>query len=257
VIAIVTLLVVVVLSILITRVATIALAHTGLSRETARFQARSAFTGAGFTTSESERIVRHPVRRRIVMFLMLVGNAGLVTAVSSLILTFIHLGDDDGRLTVRIVLLAAGLVLLWAIGTSQWIDRHLSNAIDKALKRYTRVEVKDYASLIHLAEDYRLVELQVAPGDWLAGKTLGEARLLDEGIVVLGIERVNGTYLGIPKDDVVIEPEDNLIVYGRETELDELDDRRTGKVGDRRHARAVATQRRVREQEHRKAADTS
>jgi len=38
------------LSLLITRIATIALSVTGLSRETARFQARSAFTGVGFTT---------------------------------------------------------------------------------------------------------------------------------------------------------------------------------------------------------------
>ena len=55
------------LSLFITRLATIALTYTGLSREAARFQARSAFTGTGFTTSEAERVVDHPVRRRIIM----------------------------------------------------------------------------------------------------------------------------------------------------------------------------------------------
>lgn len=49
---IISLLIVVTLSILVTRVASKALMHTGLSRESARFQARSAFTGAGFTTSD-------------------------------------------------------------------------------------------------------------------------------------------------------------------------------------------------------------
>lgn len=44
----------------ITRIATIALTHTGLSRQTARFQARSAFTVVGYTTSESEKLVNHP-----------------------------------------------------------------------------------------------------------------------------------------------------------------------------------------------------
>lgn len=48
------LLVVVTRSILVTRIATLALTHTGLSREAASFQARSAFTGVGFTTSEAE-----------------------------------------------------------------------------------------------------------------------------------------------------------------------------------------------------------
>src|SRR5699024_9833199 len=88
-IAAISLFIVVFLSVLITRIATIALTHTGLSRESARFQARSALTGSGFTTSESEKVVSHPVRRRIILLLMLIGNAGIVTAVSSLILTFV------------------------------------------------------------------------------------------------------------------------------------------------------------------------
>jgi Trk-type K+ transport system membrane component len=77
-----------VFSILINRVASIALMHTGLSRESSRFQARSAFTGVGFTTSESEKVVNHPVRRRILLILMILGNAGIVTGVASLIIVF-------------------------------------------------------------------------------------------------------------------------------------------------------------------------
>ena len=66
-IAIFSLLLVLVLSLLITRIATIALTYTGLSRQSAKFQARSAFTGVGFTTSESEKVVNHPVRRRVLL----------------------------------------------------------------------------------------------------------------------------------------------------------------------------------------------
>lgn len=62
-IGIVAFLTVLALSLTITRVATLVLAMTGLSWEAARFQARSAFTGTGFTTSEAESIVSHPVRR--------------------------------------------------------------------------------------------------------------------------------------------------------------------------------------------------
>ena len=62
-ISIVTLLLVLTLSILLVRIATVALTHTGLSRESAKFQARSAFTDVGFTTSESEKVVNHPIRR--------------------------------------------------------------------------------------------------------------------------------------------------------------------------------------------------
>ena len=79
--------VIVLLSMTITRIATIALTMTGVSRQSARFQARSALTGAGFTTSESESMVNHPVRRRIIMWLMLTGNAGIVSVVGLLFVT--------------------------------------------------------------------------------------------------------------------------------------------------------------------------
>jgi hypothetical protein len=75
---IISLLVVLVLSLLVVRIATVALALTGLSQQLARFQARSAFTGSGFTTAESEKVVAHPVRRRIIMVLMLLGNAAII-----------------------------------------------------------------------------------------------------------------------------------------------------------------------------------
>jgi hypothetical protein len=65
VLALTSLLLVVTFSLLITRVATVILTATGMSRQAARFQARSAFTGAGFTTSESEQVVDHPVRREL------------------------------------------------------------------------------------------------------------------------------------------------------------------------------------------------
>ena len=85
--AVITLLTVLTLSVIVTRIATVALLHTGLSREAAQFQARSAFTGVGFTTTEAESVVNHPVRRRVVMLLMLVGNAGIVSVIASLLLT--------------------------------------------------------------------------------------------------------------------------------------------------------------------------
>ena len=80
-IPVVSILVILSLSLMVTRIASVALVHTGLGREAARFQARSAFTGVGFTTTESETIVGHPVRRRIVALLMLGDRRGRSTDV--------------------------------------------------------------------------------------------------------------------------------------------------------------------------------
>lgn len=247
-VAAISLLVVVTVSILITRIAAVMLTETGLSREAARFQARSAFTGAGFTTAESERVVSHPVRRRIVLVLMLLGNAGIVSAVSSLILTFV--GDDDqSSLTLRIVLLTLGLAILWGLATSPWVDRQLARLIDWALHRYTRLDVKDYASLLQLSGDYRVVELEVQPDDWLSDKRLEELQLREEGIVVLGIQRDDDTYLGVPQGDTTVAVGDVLISYGRSDALEALDERRRGRSGEREHSKAKQEQEKIVEEQ--------
>jgi Trk-type K+ transport system membrane component len=97
VLAIATLLIVVLLSLLVTRVAAVALVLTGMSPDVARFQARSALTSTGFATAESEQVMGHPARRRIVFSLMLLGNAGLVTTIASLSQTFAPRGAAARR----------------------------------------------------------------------------------------------------------------------------------------------------------------
>lgn len=87
-VTLVSVLVVVLLTLVVTRAATAILVSTGMSQESARFQARSALSGAGFTTNGSESVVEHPVRRRVISMLMVFGSAGLVTAVASLALSF-------------------------------------------------------------------------------------------------------------------------------------------------------------------------
>ena len=240
-IAILSLIVVLTISFLITRVATIALMHTGLSREVARFQARSALTGSGFTTSESERLVNHPVRRRVLMLLMLTGNAGIITAVSSLILAFVNQQDSE-ILWLKITLLITGLLILWVIATSRFVDRHLSHLIDKALKRYTSLEIRDFASLLGLSGDYRIVEILVDPNHWLSNRTLAESRLRDEGILVLAIQHSDGEFVGAPVKNTTIQPEDSLILYGHVDAMEALNDRPQGSRGNAEHDVAVGKQ---------------
>lgn len=238
-VAILTLLVVLTISILVTRIATVMLTQTGLSKETSRFQARSAFTGVGFTTKESERVVSHPLRRKILMSLMLLGNAGIVTAVASLILTFVKNGS--GSVTSRIVMLILGLLGLLALASSRWVDRHLSSIIDRALSRYTNFETRDLASLLHLAGEYGISEMQVQPEDWIANKKLEDLELREEGIIVLGVER-DGKYIGTPHGSTEIHPHDSIILYGRASSLENLDARRDDMKGYIQHRAAMFEQ---------------
>lgn len=239
--AVITLLTVLSMSFLITKVATIALMHTGLSRESARFQARSAFTGVGFTTTESESVVGHPVRRRIIMVLILLGNAGIVTVIGSLILGFVG-AQQVGDWLPRLALLVGGVALLWVISSSRLVDRYLSRLIERALRRWTRLDVRDYANLLHLAGNYRVMELKVEEGDWCAEKRLEELALNREGILVLGIERRHGQYLGAPRGGSRVEPGDTLLLYGRSAAIEALDARPTGEAGAAAHEEAARRQ---------------
>jgi hypothetical protein len=86
--ALISLIVIIALSMLVVRVGTVALTMTGLSWETASMQALSAYSGAEFTTEEAEETVAYPARRRVIKNLMRLGNVGLVTSVTSLVLSF-------------------------------------------------------------------------------------------------------------------------------------------------------------------------
>ncbi|HJQ49828.1 MAG TPA: TrkA C-terminal domain-containing protein [Gaiellaceae bacterium] len=230
------LLVVVLISLLATRVATIALIATGLSREIARFQARSGFTGTGFATSEAEA-VGHAVRRGIVLVLILAGNAGLAAVVASLMLGFTRGGS--GAAGYRILELPVELLVLLALARSRHVDRRLAPFVARLLSRYTDLKVRDYAGLLELEGGYRVIELAVEPEDWMAGRTLAELRLRDEGVVVLGLSR-RGEWRGAPAGQTRVEAVDTLVLYGLEEAVCELDERERGSSGEAAHARAVA-----------------
>ena len=237
------------LSLLITRIATEALTLTGLSRTSARFQARSAFTGTGFATSESEAIVKHPLRRRIIMWLMFLGNAGFITVISSLVLTFVSTSSPQDGLS-RFVYLLMGIFVLWLLATNRAFNRILTRLVRKALRRWTDLDLRDYARLLHLKGEYKVSEIEVDEDSWLANKKLKELRLADEGIAVLGIERRDRIYIGAPYGDTCVYPEDTLIVYGRKTALVELDVRLNDPEGQKAHRKAVAIQQQIQQKQN-------
>jgi hypothetical protein len=241
--AIASLLLIIALSLVVTRVATVVLVATGTARHVARFQARSALTGAGFTTSESERVVNHPVRRKVIATLMLLGNAGIVGAASTAILGF--QGRAFGHAGWRVAELGVGLLALVFVSRSRWVDRKLTEVTSRVLRRHTDLPVRDLAGLLELSGDYAVQELAVAPGDWIAERTLADLGLRDEGVVVLGVTRSGGRYLGAPTGSTVLRAGDNLILYGRAPRLRELDDRKSGSAGERARTAAVEEQQEV------------
>jgi hypothetical protein len=236
--AVISLVVVVTLGLIVTRVATVALTMTGMTLQHARFQARSAFTGTGFTTSEAEAVVNHPARRRIVMVLMLVSGAGAVSVIGTLVLSFAGVDSTGGGLQRAAVIVVALTGLLY-LAKSQVVDRWLRRIIERLLRRFTDLDVRDYAALLHLRGRWRVVQLPVDDDDWIAARPLGQLRLPEEGVTVMGVER-DDTWIGAPAEDLRLRTGDVVVLYGRQAMLDDIADRLHGDEGDQAGERARA-----------------
>lgn len=247
-IAAISLFLIVSLSALITKIASIALTHTGLSTESAKFQARSAYTGAGLSSQETELIMNHPVRRKIIYNLMLIGNAGIVTVMSSLILTFVLPETTASRL-YGLLIIVVGLTGLWFAIRSKWVDRGLSSMISSMLKRYTDLDVRDFEAVLHLKDNYKISEAQVDIDGWMCHRTLQELNLREEGITILGVYRKGEEYYGSPSGPFKLLPGDVVTIYGKADGIKSLYNRKKDFYAHLEHERFVARE------EDRKLAD--
>ncbi|KAA0000994.1 MAG: potassium transporter TrkA [Thermoplasmata archaeon] len=249
-IALISLLIVILFSITIVRIGAVALEMTGLSKEMATFQAQSAFSGTGFTTSESEFVVSHPVRRKIVKILIFLGSAGIASAMATLVLTFIGQGREEA--TARLLWLFVGLLTIYLFARSKMIDKGMRYLIKKALEKFTNLKVYDYEQLLGLSKGYSIGEFKVKEGSWLENKKLRELRVDEEGILILGIYRrieEEEQFIGAPDGDTEIMKGDTLICYGPEEAIKNLSQRLRGRAGDEQHEKAVEEERIRKEQE--------
>lgn len=198
-------------SFLVVRGASIALMMTGLDEKRARFQALSAFSGTGFTTKEAERIVNHPTRRRIITWLMIVGNAGIVavivTATSSLVTS------QGLTLPINVVILLAGLWIIYILATRTGLARRWESFIRRKLVESAVFEEASTEDLLHLMEGYGLVRALISENSPFVGKSISKAKLTAKGLLVLGVER-GGEWISVPEATEAIREGDTLVIYG-------------------------------------------
>jgi TrkA-C domain len=239
VIAMISFLILILLMLIVNRVATIALIATGLPADVARFQARSALTGVGYTTAESESMVNHPARRRIIHLLMLIGNAGLVTIVVTLILTFATASGDAPAVIIRLAMVAGGLFLLLMAARSERVRNRVTPLIVRGLRRWTDLDVRDMVHLMQLTQDYAISEMFVESGGWVADRSLAQLDLPEEGVLVLAVQRADGRFEGAPRGETVVRSGDTVVLYGRSEILADLASRPADYRGDRAHLEAA------------------
>jgi len=141
-------------SVIIVRIASVVLRLTGLPDHVARFQSISALTGAGFTTTESEAIVNFPIRRKTVIALMILGNLGLVSVASTMIVAFADSVGDSQKMVVQAAQMAAAIAVIITFMMSKTLDGILCGAASVVLRKFMAAEAENFDVLLAMGVDY-------------------------------------------------------------------------------------------------------
>lgn len=210
--SVVLLIVFIVISILVTRVGAVALEMTGLQKEKARFQALSAFLRAGFATRDSELVVNHPQRRRIVTTLMILGNGGIICIIATLVLSL-----RPGGLvhpSVNLLIIVAAVYILYRITTYERFANGLTAKIREKLATEIGLEKASVEEVFHQAEGYGIAVVEITEDSEIIGLPLSQSGFKERNITVLSIER-GEQILPIPKGWNKIRAGDRLVCYGK------------------------------------------
>lgn len=210
---------VVFVNVMIRKAAAVALKLTGLDERTANFQALSALTGTGFTTKESELVLNHPVRRKIISFLMIIGNAGMVAVVAGLVSSFLTITSPWAIL--RFVVLIVVLYLIFKMATHTKLARFLSRKIEEKLREKYKLQTTTIDKVLDLGEDFGIAEVTLSQNSSCVDKTLASSDLGKKKILVLAIERDEERIL-VPRGNHKLQAGDNLICYGNFKDMEEI-----------------------------------
>jgi hypothetical protein len=199
------------ISYLVVRIGAIALEMTGMERARARFQALSAFSGTGFTTREAESVVNHPRRRKIVTYLMIMGNAGIVSVIATLILSLRETGVF--RPSLNLVIIIVAIFILYRIASNREFAQNLTGKIRKTLRKKLHFEKVQIEELVQQPDGYGVATIIIEKKSKLTGSTLAKAGFREQDVLILSIER-GEEIIHIPDAKTRTLAGDRLICYG-------------------------------------------
>lgn len=222
----------IVVSIMVVLIGAIAFELTGLERSSAQFQALSCFTGTGFTTKESEQITLYPLRRRIAMFLMIIGNAGFVTMIAAFAnslnpqsFLFNFAPSYLPSFLPPVLILLLNLAILGAAGyfiyktaTNAALIKNIGDRIRKHLLKKQYMKPATFQELFITSSGYGVVLIDITPSSTLLDRTISQSPLSERGVNVLAIER-DSEVIPNPSADTKIDLHDRIVCFGKPEDM--------------------------------------
>jgi hypothetical protein len=204
-------LIIVLFTFLVIRAATIGLMLTGLDKRKAQFQVLSAVSGTGFTTKEAESVVNHPTRRRIITWLIIFGNAGAITVITTITSSFI--ASKGFSLPINIFVLLVGIAIIVFIATRTVFVKRFESYIEKRLAKLPAFEEGTTEDLLHLLEGFGLIKAIIKEDSPYIEHSVAEIISKSNKTLILGVER-GSEWIPTPISSERLENGDKLVVYG-------------------------------------------
>lgn len=213
------LLITILISFIIVRIGGFALQLTGIEPDVAIFQALSAFSGTGFTTTEAERVVRHRTRRRIVTILIILGNAGLVAIIATLVASITQASNYEWFF-IRLAIIIVGIVVLYSLIIRSRVGNHIMDWLRKPLMKRIISEAPIVDEIYLAKRDWSISLVMVKKYSKNIGLSLTDITT-KENMTILAIDRA-GITIEMPDSMEKIMEGDRLLVYGNKQSMKRL-----------------------------------
>jgi hypothetical protein len=204
------LLIAILVSFIVVRIGGFALQLTGIEPDVARFQALSAFSGTGFTTREAERVVGHRTRRRIVTILIILGNAGLVTIIATLVASFTQVSGYTWFF-IRLAIIIGGIFGLYQLIIRSNVGQRILDRLQRPLMNRILRGAPAVEEIFHVEKDWAISLVMIKGSSKNIGQSVADITA-EEDIEILAIDRAD-TYLTRPDREEKIVEGDRLLVY--------------------------------------------
>jgi len=173
--------------IIVSHIITILFRLTGMTEEKARFQVISLLTNSGYTTQESETVVKTKMRRRLALATMLFGYAFTVTILSAMVNVFMSIKTPDlESLFTAVPILLSILLIFFFVRKSSFFHTRFDTWVERV---GNQMMFGKNANEILLVEEYGKtvvahVYLHTVP-DILKEVTLAQSRIMPEHHVMV------------------------------------------------------------------------
>jgi hypothetical protein len=200
---------------LVLEISVVLLVSTGLEVEVARFQVVSLLTATGFTTDESELIAKHPVRRKISIFLILFGVFSLAVLISFISAILIK----DFRL-LQLVGISAFFACVLLVVKNKFVQIKLAKRFKKHLKSEYELHEMPIHEILYIDEQDWFVNIQICKDSTFIHHKIYKFILPEEDIQVLYVHR-GQEKIRNELNHLLIQEGDILLIYVLKASVEE------------------------------------